>query len=193
MRPDILEHGYRPTAKALFTMVRLFSGQPLPDVVRLMMYRPDFFGAHARAFTHQVMRGPSAWSVADRELMAACISQANDTAFCLAAHTATAARAYRDAPKVQAVLADIESAPVEDGLRAVLVLLTKLTRDGTVDAEDMRKVLPTGVTRDQITDALAVSAVFNVINRLADTFDFELQTPKGLETGAKFLLARGYR
>lgn len=57
------------------------------------------------------MRGASAWSVADRELMAAYMSMVNESAFCTGAHTATASQAYQDGPKVAAVLADLESAP----------------------------------------------------------------------------------
>ncbi|QIS17607.1 carboxymuconolactone decarboxylase family protein [Nocardia terpenica] len=193
MRLDILNHGYRPGTKVLFALIRMFSGQPLPDAAKLVFYRPDFYGARAKKFTHEAMRGPSDWSVADRELMAAFVSKANDCAFCVGAHTATAARAYQDDAKVRAVLADLESAPIEDGLRATLRMLGKLTREGTVSAEDMRNVLSAGVTRQQIEDALAVCAAFDTTNRLADAFGFELLGPAGLEAGAKFLLQRGYR
>lgn len=57
------------------------------------------------------MRGPSAWSVGDRELMAAYVSMVNESAFCVGAHTATAGQAYQDGPRVAAVLADLESPP----------------------------------------------------------------------------------
>jgi len=139
------------------------------------------------------MRGPSAWSVGDRELMAAYVSQANESAFCISAHTATARQAYQDEPKVAAVLADLESAPVEDGLRATLRMLGKLTREGKVGAGDMREVLSAGVSRQQVEDALAVCAAFNTTDRLADAFGFELLSPEGFEAGAKYLLKRGYR
>ena len=66
-------------------------------------------------FTHEAMRGPSAWPVADRELMAAFVSKVNESAFCVGAHTATAGQAYQDSAKVQAVLADLESAPSGTG------------------------------------------------------------------------------
>ena len=108
MRPDILNHGYNPATKLLFAVIKLFSGQPLPDAAKLTFYRPGFYGAQAKAFTHETMRGPSAWSVADRELMAAFVSKVNQSAFCIGAHTATAAQAYQDGAKVQAVLADLE-------------------------------------------------------------------------------------
>ncbi|WP_245673597.1 carboxymuconolactone decarboxylase family protein [Nocardia lijiangensis] len=193
MRLDILNHGYSPGTKVLFTLIRVFSRQPVPDAAKLVFYRPDFYGARAKTFTHEAMRGPSAWSVADRELMAAFVSKVNDSAFCVGAHSATAGQAYRDGAKVRAVLADVESAPIEDGLRATLRMLGKLTREGTVTVEDMREVLSAGVTRQQVEDALAVCAAFNTTDRLAEAFGFELLSPEGFEAGAKYLLERGYR
>jgi AhpD family alkylhydroperoxidase len=125
--------------------------------------------------------------------MAAYVSQANESAFCIGAHGATARQAYQDEPKVAAVLADLESAPVEDGLRATLRMLGKLTREGKVGAEDMQQVLSAGVSRQQVEDALAACAAFNTTDRLADAFGFELLSPEGFEAGAKYLLERGYR
>jgi uncharacterized peroxidase-related enzyme len=193
MRLDILNRGYGPGTKLLFALIRLFSGHPLPDAAKLVFYRPDFYGARAKEFTHEAMRGPSAWSVGDRELMAAYVSKVNESAFCVGAHTATARQAYQDGPKVAAVLADLESAPVEEPLRATLRMLGKLTAEGKLSAEDMREVLAAGVSPQQIEDALAVCAAFNTTGRLADAFGFELLSPEGFETGARYLLKRGYR
>jgi alkylhydroperoxidase family enzyme len=91
------------------------------------------------------------------------------------------------------VLADLESAPVEEALRATLRMLGKLARQGTLSIEDMRAVLLAGVSREQIEDALAVCFAFNTTNRLADAFGFEVLSPKAYEAGAKYLLRRGYR
>jgi len=193
MRLDILNRGYQPGTKMLFALIRLFSGHPVPDAAKLVFYRPDFYGARAKAFTHEAMRGPSAWSVGDRELMAAYVSAANESAFCIGAHTATASQAYHDRAKVQGVLADLESASVEEPLRATLRMLGKLTAEGQVSAEDMRDVLSAGVSPRQVEDALAVCAAFNATDRLADAFGFEVLSPEGFEAGARYLLKRGYR
>jgi uncharacterized peroxidase-related enzyme len=193
VRLDILNRDYRPGTKLLFAFIRLFSGYPVPDAARLVFYRPGFYGTQAKKFTHEAMRGPSPWSVADRELMAAFVSKVNECAFCVGAHTATAGQAYQDSAKVRAVLTDLESAPVEDGLRATLRMLGKLTRQGRVSSEDMRAVLSAGVSRQQVEDALAVCAAFNATDRLADAFGFEVLSADGFEAGAKFLLKRGYR
>ncbi|MGW5517709.1 carboxymuconolactone decarboxylase family protein [Nocardia africana] len=193
MRPDILNRGYRPGTKLLFAAIRVFSGQPLPDAAKLVFYRPEFYGTRAKAFTHAAMRGPSEWSVADRELMAAYVSKVNASAFCVGAHSATAGRAYADEAKVRAVLDDPDSAPIDAGLRETLLLLGKLTRDGEVAADDVRKVLSAGVSPQQVEDALAVCAAFNTTNRLADAFGFDVLNPDGFDAGAKFLLKRGYK
>jgi uncharacterized peroxidase-related enzyme len=193
MRLEVLNRGYRPGTKLLFAVIRLFSGHPVPDAAKLVFYRPDFYGSRAKEFTHEAMRGPSAWSVGDRELMAAYVSKVNETAFCIGAHTATATQAYQDGPKVAAVLADLESAPVEEPLKATLRMLGKLTAEGTVGADDMRDVLAAGASRQQIEDALAVCAAFNTTDRLADAFGFEVLSPEGFEAGAKYLLKRGYK
>ena len=193
MRPDILNTGYSLGTKLLFALIRLFSRQPVPDAARLVFYRSDFYGARAKEFTHEAMRGPSAWSVADRELMAAYVSKVNGSAFCVGAHTATAGQAYQDGPRVAAVLADLESAPVEEPLRATLRMLGKLMAEGELKAEDMREVLAAGVSPQQVEDALAVCAAFNITDRLADAFGFEVLSPEGFEAGARYLLKRGYR
>jgi len=193
MRLEILNSGYRPTTKALFALIRLFSGHPVPDAARLVFYRPDFYGNRAKEFTHEAMRGPSDWSIADRELMAAYVSKVNGSAFCVGAHTATAEQAYQDRPKVAAALADLDSAPIAEPLRATLRMLGKLSAEGALTAADMRDVLSTGVTRRQIEDALAVCAAFTVTSGLADVFGFEVLSPDGFEAGAKYLLKRGYR
>jgi uncharacterized peroxidase-related enzyme len=193
MRLSILEKGHSVGTKMLFVIIRLFSGHPVVDAVKLVTYRPDFYGGSMKRLTHEAMRGPSAWSVGDRELMAASISQVNQTEFCIKVHSAVAKRAYKDSAKVSAALADLDTAPISEPLRATVRMLRKLTREHTGAEDDMRAPLAAGVSREQIEDALAVCLAFNVTDRLADTFAFAVPGPKTLEAGAKFLLARGYR
>ena len=101
MRLAILERGHGFGTKAFFAFIRTVSRQPVPDVLKLMMYRPDFFGNNMKAITHEAMRGPSAWSVGDRELMAATVSTVNASEYCIKAHTATSAKAYQDPAKTR--------------------------------------------------------------------------------------------
>jgi AhpD family alkylhydroperoxidase len=193
MRLEILNNGYGIRPRMLFAIIRLLSGHPVPDAAKLTFYRPDFYGNAMKTFTQLTMRGPSGWSVADRELMAAYISKVNESPFCINAHTATAARASHDPGKVEAALAGLDAAPIDEPLKQTLRMVGKLTEEGAVDADDIRAVLSAGASPAQIEDALAVCFAFNTTARLANAFGFELLSPEGFEAGAKYLLKRGYR
>jgi uncharacterized peroxidase-related enzyme len=192
MRPRVLDDGYGIGPKLLFKLIALMSGRPLPDAAKITFYRPDFYGTQMKKFTQEAMRAQSGWSVGDRELMAAYVSSVNNCPFCIGAHTATSALAYRDPDRVAAVLADLDSAPIDEGLRATLGMLGKLARDGTVSPEEVRAVLRAGVSERQIEDALAVGFAFNTTDRLANAFAFQVLDHDGFEAGAKYLLKRGY-
>ncbi|HEY4593146.1 MAG TPA: hypothetical protein VIJ61_12105 [Thermoanaerobaculia bacterium] len=56
-------------------------GGRVPDIVRTLIYRPKFFGAAYNAWIQAVMRGPSRWSVWERELFASFTSRCNDCVF----------------------------------------------------------------------------------------------------------------
>jgi len=193
MRLRILESGHGLGTKALFALIRVVSRQPVLDVIKLVKYRPNFYGGPMSRVTQEAMRGPSTWSVGDRELMAAFVAKINQCEFCTKAHSAVAQGAYGDGKKVSALLSDFDTAAIEEPLRATLLMLGKLTREHTVNADDIRAVLAAGASRQQIEDALAVCFSFNVIGRLADAFGFFVPGPKAFEAGAKYLLARGYR
>ena len=199
MRLRVLDSGHGSGTKALFALIRTVSRQPVLDVVKLVKYRADFYGGPMSEVTQEAMRGPSAWSVGDRELMAAFVAKTNQCEFCAKAHAAVAQRAYGDGKTVSAVLSDhgttaiLDTKTIREPLRATLHMLGKLTREHTVDADDMRSVLAAGASRQQIEDALAVCFSFNVIGRLADALGFAVPGPEAFEAGAKYLLARGYR
>jgi uncharacterized peroxidase-related enzyme len=192
MRLDILNNGYKWGTRLLFGIIKMFSGYPLPDAARLVFYRPDFYGNPAKQYTQRAMRGPSSWSVGDRELMAAYISHLNQCSFCVKAHSAVAINADGNHERIEKVLADLETAPIEAPLRATLQMLAELTQKHAVNAEQVRAVLAAGVSPQQIEDALAVGFAFNVTNRLADAFGFFVPADDAFEAGAKYLLKRGY-
>jgi AhpD family alkylhydroperoxidase len=191
MRLDILDRGHRLHTKAIMALIRVFSGHPVVDAVKLAFYRPNFYGGGP--LTHEAMRGHSDWSVGDRELMAAYVSKANECPFCVSAHSATSAMWYADDAKVVATLRDLETAPIEEPLRATLRMLGKLTRESNIEVDDILAVLASSVSVEQIKDALAVSLAFNITDRLANAFGFTIPSPEATNAGARFLLKRGYR
>jgi hypothetical protein len=81
MRLGNVERGDGLKSKLMFGMIRLLSGYRAPDVVRTLSYRRRFFGEPHARHTQAAMRGPSAWSVGERELFAAFVSDLNRCRF----------------------------------------------------------------------------------------------------------------
>jgi hypothetical protein len=81
MRLEILETGHTFGKKVFFKLVRLMSGHPPPSVIKTLTYRPDFFGNPMNLVFQEVMRGPSEWSIGERELMASFVSKTNECEF----------------------------------------------------------------------------------------------------------------
>ena len=81
MRLKTVERGHRLAQKAQLGLVRLISRRRAPDIVRTLLYRPELFGRSASAWTQAVMRGPSDWTVGERELFAAFTSRLNRCPF----------------------------------------------------------------------------------------------------------------
>jgi hypothetical protein len=81
MRLAVVERGHRLRQKLVLAMIRVLSGRRVVDIVRTLLYRPEFFGRPMSVWTHAVMRGPSEWSVGERELFAAFASRLNQCVF----------------------------------------------------------------------------------------------------------------
>lgn len=80
MRLQRVHSGHGLRDKLMLGMMRMMMGHA-PGVVRTLMYRKDFFGAPWTKLTQQVMRGPSEWTVGERETFAAFVSRLNQCLF----------------------------------------------------------------------------------------------------------------
>ena len=80
MRLKKVHQGHRLSDKLMLTMMNLIVGHA-PGVVRTLRYRKEFFGHPFSELTEQVMRGPSEWTVGEREMFAAFVSRLNQCVF----------------------------------------------------------------------------------------------------------------
>jgi hypothetical protein len=53
----------------------------VPDVLRTLTYRPELYGKAYNNWIHTILRGPSDWSVGERELFATFVSHRNQCPF----------------------------------------------------------------------------------------------------------------
>ncbi|HZA74925.1 MAG TPA: peroxidase-related enzyme [Acidimicrobiales bacterium] len=141
-----------------------------PDAVLLDVFKafPDT-SRPLLDYHEALLRGPSPFTPAERELIAAYVSGLNACQYCHGVHTETAQAFGVPEGLLGELLADLDTANIEEGLRPVLRYVRKLTltpsRITAVDAED---VFAAGWDERALHDAVSVCALFNLMNRLVD-------------------------
>ncbi|GGU23806.1 hypothetical protein [Lentzea flava] len=165
MRLTVLDRGHRLPARLFFGFTGLVSRVPMSDVPKTLLYRPDFFGAVFLDLSAKAMRGPSFWTAGEREYLAKRTAERLQCPYCAVTHT-------------ELVRIAGDPSPLRQELLAALSFLDDLT--------------PPDLPRDAAVDALNVSLIWQVVNRLANAFGFRL-LPGQLESGTRSLHRFGYR
>jgi uncharacterized peroxidase-related enzyme len=135
-------------------------------VSSIYAHRPEIWDAFV-AFTHALMRGHGPLELVDRELIAAFVSGLNGCAYCYGAHGATA-EAFGVPPELlEALIADVEAAEVDEPRRALLRFVHKATVDAPrITRADVDRVLEAGWSEDALHDAIAIAGRYSMVNRI---------------------------
>jgi uncharacterized peroxidase-related enzyme len=188
MRLEILERGHRLPARLFIRLSELLVGQRMDNVALTAMHRPDFWGRPFFTLGTKVLRGPSYWTVGEREYMAMLVSRFNDCPFCVRVHTETTKIEARGEVSVD------DPSVARPELAAVLPLLEKLTKDPeSCGPNDVKAAREAGVPDDAIIDALHVSVLFNTVNRMANAFDWTWESEAHLQVAARVIHRINYR
>jgi uncharacterized peroxidase-related enzyme len=117
-----------------------------------------------------IMRGPSALSPGQRELIAAYVSGLNKCQYCYGVHSQTA-KAYEDIPEaaVDGMMANLETAGFDDKIKPILRFARKLTEaPSSITDADAQAVFDAGWDEKALHDATMVACCFNFMNRLLE-------------------------
>lgn len=140
------------------------------------------------AFAQEVLREASHLSPTQREVIAAYTSKLNGCEYCCGSHTAFAASlgASDDDRRV------IETGQIDGHpLSALLAYVRKLTlAPSTISEADKQAVHGAGFSEDQLKDAIAVCAGFNLFNRIVEGHGIAPHT--SYETATKMINTHGY-
>jgi uncharacterized peroxidase-related enzyme len=142
----------------------------MPGILSLLTHFPEA-GAKLGALTETLLRGPSPLSPAEREIIAAFVSQRNECRFCTSAHSAAARHlaATDRVHLVEQVCTDLDSAPVSEKLRALLRIAGKVAEGGrSVMPDDVARAREHGAGDREIHDTVLVAAAFCMFNRYVD-------------------------
>jgi uncharacterized peroxidase-related enzyme len=121
------------------------------------------------AFTQALLRGPSPFSVAERELIAAYVSALNECQFCYGAHSRVAIDNGVEAAVFADGAGDPDAMPVSEPMRPVLRYVRKLTLEPSrLVQSDADAVLAAGWSEQALSEIVAIAALFALYNRLVD-------------------------
>lgn len=150
-------------------MAHITVPEGVPGIRSLVMFRPES-GKHLYELVQVLLRGDSPLTPAERELIAAHVSNRNNCMFCMSSHAAAARELYGPACSVvDSVLTEVDTAPVSDKLKALLNIAGKVQINGKlVTDEDVAEARKHGATDRDIHDTVLIAATFSLFNRYVD-------------------------
>ena len=135
----------------------------------------DVYAINPRSFRHwlhveeAVMRGASPFAAGERELMAAYVSRLNSCTYCASSHSEAAIMLGVERPVLDALMADIDAAPIERRFKPIFKFLRKLTlTPHKMIQADADAVYAEGWDEKALHDVIMVCCCFSFMNRLAD-------------------------
>ena len=155
--------------------------------------RPEQMGLFNR-LAHSLMRGPSSFTVGERELIGAFVSSINDCPYCAGCHTAAARHFDIPESTLRALDKDPEFEQVDERLRPVLRYARKLTEAPyRMTQSDADAVLAAGWDELALSDVVLICGLFNMANRIIDGHGVDRATPGDkLKDGGQWLAEFGY-
>jgi hypothetical protein len=81
MRLSKVESGHPLPQKLMLRFIHLMTLSEPVDIIKIFMYRPEYFGRPFCDLGHALLRGPLHWSVGERELFGAFTSKLNQCVF----------------------------------------------------------------------------------------------------------------
>jgi uncharacterized peroxidase-related enzyme len=150
-------------------MAHIALPEGLPGIRGAMAFRPETAWP-LNELVEVLLRGPSTLTLAERELIATYVSYLNDCHYCQSIHGAIAAAHLNgDEELVKRVKADFEHAAISNKMKALLVIASKVQKDGKlVMPSDVQDAKYYGATDVEIHDTVLITAAFCMFNRYVD-------------------------
>jgi uncharacterized peroxidase-related enzyme len=155
-----------PAVKELFDKASERLGF-VPNVLRVYALRPRHLELW-NAFYDDLMRGDSALTKVQREMIAVVVSTANRCHYCMVSHAAYLRKLTGDPVLVEQLRTNYKYADLKPRERAMLDFAVKLTEQSSrCTEEDIEALREASWTDEDVMDIAEVAAMFNFTNRLA--------------------------
>ncbi|PKO64707.1 MAG: peroxidase [Betaproteobacteria bacterium HGW-Betaproteobacteria-16] len=146
-----------------------FPSLPADAGVRHILTLNPEAGRALVAFHTAALRNAGPLEPAHKELIAAYVSGLNACQYCYGVHSQTAQAFGLGAGVLEALLADVDTADVEERLKPLLHYARKLTLEPTrMMEQDAQAVFAAGWSEAALHDAVLTVCLFNFMNRLLE-------------------------
>ncbi|MGI9571467.1 MAG: carboxymuconolactone decarboxylase family protein [Desulfobulbia bacterium] len=141
-----------------------------PKVFMAQSIRPDLL-APLVVYVDRLMFQKYALSRETKELIAAYISKLNSCEYCVDAHSAFAMAQGFSREEVQSVLDDIDnSSLIDEKTKLLLKYAGKINKEASkIDSGTVQALKDKGCTDEELFETVAVTALFNFMDRMADS------------------------
>ncbi len=153
-------------------MAHITLPEGLPGIVGPMHQYPET-EVPLNALAQVLLRGPSSLTPGERELIATYVSSQNDCWFCMSTHRSATQHLLKSEGQSPAIVdlvrQDVETAPISEKMRALLVIAGKVQQGGRrVTEADVAKARTEGADDKAIHDTVLIAAAFCMFNRYVD-------------------------
>lgn len=188
-----VEQGRGWRSITLRPVLRWLFGQPIPAFVKVLLYRYSFFGKLIGRYGQAALRGPSRWSVAERELFAALVSVENRCEYCARVHGTIAGRLL--GPCVVDNVVHGRAPDCAGPKVAALVRFLRCLSRGPeqVAVGDVLALRGAGLDDEQIMEAVHVAVVLEICTRVVNALGVEPMGADQNQRAVSFLLRHGYQ
>ncbi len=129
-------------------------------------FTPKFREAMS-SFIPAIMKDGERLTRADKETIAAYVSQLNSASYCFAAHSNASRKHGVEDAVFDGLETGVDGAPVRDEFKPILHFVAKLTLNPeAMTKSDVDVVLAAGWSEVELHEAICVCARFNMMNRL---------------------------
>jgi len=175
-------------------LLPFLSGDAAPGFVKVLMFRPGFFGTPIGRYGDAVLRGPGRWAIGERELFGAAVSAGNACGYCTGVHAQIASECLGEST-ASALIYETAAVPpdVEPTVPPMVKFLRRLSHDPEgLTTTDVATLRAAGISDDAIREAAHAGALLEICNRVNTALGVDAMTPEGNRRTATMLLRRGY-
>jgi len=153
---------------------------------------PDVYGPWTEVCQRILRDSPSKLTAGERELIGTFVSRLNECEYCYKVHNSAVEAYGMVGDLVEKLRLDIDAAPVDAKLRPILRYVRKLTltQHKMVQA-DADAVYAAGWDEDDLHIAIAITALFNFMNRFVHGLGIQEDPAYTFASGAR-IKAMGY-